>query len=469
MIKFSEEYKKISNTTLGINARNLSYIDRSSIRVSNSKIRVKKILSENNIPTPKTISIIKNIDDLDNFNFDNLPTSFVIKPNKGLGGEGIIIIYGKKKKRNDNDEDAWIAPNKEILSLTEIKIHILNILNGYYSINKKNDIAIFEERIINSQFLRENLHIKEGLPDIRILIYRNFPIMAELRIPTIESKGKANLHSGGIGVGIDIASGVTTNAIMRDNYIDTHPDTEQRLSGIRIPYWDKILDLSIQSSIAIHSKFSGVDIALDKENGPLVMEVNARPGLAIQIANKSGLKERLESVSKLKVKNAASAIRVSKEIFGGEIEEEVNEITGKTVLGRETKIKINDLTELYNAKIDTGAYSTSISEDIAEKIGLKDTIDRFNSIENRFDMNISNIYKIRDNIKKEHPEFNITIIKSGNGMSVRLVVDITIHFIDENVSIESKATVEDRGHMKYNLIIGRKDLRNFLIDVTKNT
>ena len=99
MIKFLEEYKKISNNILGINARNLSYIDRSSIRVSNSKIRVKKILNDNNIPTPKTISIIKNIEDLDNFNFNNLPTSFVIKPNKGLGGEGIIIIYGKRKKK----------------------------------------------------------------------------------------------------------------------------------------------------------------------------------------------------------------------------------------------------------------------------------------------------------------------------------------------------------------------------------
>ena len=108
MIKFLEEYKKISNTTLGINARNLSYIDRSSIRISNSKIKVKKILDESGIPTPRTISIIKNIEDLDNFDFESLPTSFVIKPNRGLGGEGIIIIYGKKKKRNDNDEDAWI-------------------------------------------------------------------------------------------------------------------------------------------------------------------------------------------------------------------------------------------------------------------------------------------------------------------------------------------------------------------------
>ena len=145
----------------------------------------------------------------------------------------------------------------------------------------------------------------------------------------------------------------------------------------------------------------------------------------------------------------------------------------KIVLGKNTKVKINDIPDLYNAKIDTGAYSTSISEDIAEKIGFKDTLDRFNSIKNRFginmNMNISNIYQVRDSIKKEHPEFNITIIKSGNGMSIRLVVDITIQFIDKFISIDSKASVENREHLKYNLIIGRKDLRNFLIDVTKNT
>ncbi len=37
------------------------------------------------------------------------------------------------------------------------------------------------------------------------------------------------------------------------------------------------------------------------------------------------------------------------------------------------------------------------------------------------------------------------------------------------ILIETKATVENREHLKYNLIIGRKDLKNFLIDVTKNT
>ena len=35
---------------------------------------------------------------------------------------------------------------------------------------------------------------------------------------------------------------------------------------------------------------------LDKERGPLLLEMNARPGLSIQIANKAGLIPRLEQV-----------------------------------------------------------------------------------------------------------------------------------------------------------------------------
>ncbi len=469
MIKLLDEYKKLSATTLGINDRNLNYIDKNSINLSNSKIRIKKILNKNNIPTPKTITLIKNLKELEDFDFNLLPNSFVIKPNKGLGGEGIIIIYGRKKKRKETEEDAWIAPNKQILTKTDLKIHLLNIINGYYSINKKQDIVIFEERIINSQFLKESLFIKEGLPDIRVIIFKNFPIMAELRIPTIESKGKSNLHSGGIGVGIDIALGITTNAIMKDSYIETHPDTEERLSGITIPQWNKILNLSIQSSMAIKSKFSGIDIALDKDKGPLVMEINARPGLAIQIANKSGLKERLEAVSKLKIKNPESAIIVSKEIFGGEIEEEIEEITGKIILGRFTKIKINDDSEIYKAKIDTGAYVTSISQDIAEKLGFKYLIEQFDKFGIQITNNIGAIYDTRDNILKENPGLNLTVVKSANGMTIRPVINLSIHFVEEEISVETKATITSRSHMKHELIIGRRDLKNFLVDVTRNT
>lgn len=42
--------------------------------------------------------------------------------------------------------------------------------------------------------------------------------------------------------------------------------------------------------------YVGVDMVLDKNLGPLILELNARPGLAIQIANFRGLEPRLQYV-----------------------------------------------------------------------------------------------------------------------------------------------------------------------------
>jgi len=44
--------------------------------------------------------------------------------------------------------------------------------------------------------------------------------------------------------------------------------------------------------------YLGADIVLDKNRGPMMLEINARPGLAIQIANGRGLKTRLNEIDK---------------------------------------------------------------------------------------------------------------------------------------------------------------------------
>ncbi len=456
--------KEKSKGLLGMNARNLLFIDKKATVISNSKIRSKKRLKDFNIPVSKTIATIKDLAEFNNFDFSTLPLSFVLKPNRGLGGEGIIIVYGKKKKKSEEEEDSWVMPNKEVMTLTKLKNHILDILNGNFSINSRDDIALFEERIkvipLFSKFT------KQGLPDIRVIVYRNIPIMAECRIPTIESKGKANLHSGGVGVGIDIANGITTNAILKDSSIEVHPDTGERLGGIKIPYWNKILEMSILSSIAINAKFLGVDIAIDKNNGPLILEVNARPGLAIQIANNDGLKERLLSVSKIKTKNPQSSIRIAKEIFGGEIEEEVNELTGKIIIGKKVKVLIGNMTTPAEAKVDSGAYTSSISEDIAKELGYDKILENFNKIDTPLNLNIGNINIKEEELKKKYT-LNLKSIRSANGFSIRPVISTSLEFCDTDVIIDTEFTIAQRSYMRYPIIIGRKDLSNFLLDVTK--
>jgi glutathione synthase/RimK-type ligase-like ATP-grasp enzyme len=42
--------------------------------------------------------------------------------------------------------------------------------------------------------------------------------------------------------------------------------------------------------------YLGVDLMIDEDKGPLMLEVNARPGLAIQLANGIGLLHRLEPI-----------------------------------------------------------------------------------------------------------------------------------------------------------------------------
>lgn len=42
--------------------------------------------------------------------------------------------------------------------------------------------------------------------------------------------------------------------------------------------------------------YLGVDIVLDQEKGRLLLEINARPGISIQIANQAGLLPRLDAI-----------------------------------------------------------------------------------------------------------------------------------------------------------------------------
>ena len=83
-----------------MNARNLLYIrpfnSKRAIRMADSKLKTKHFLSARGIPVPKLYGVIRNRDELQKFDFNMLPQAFVIKPNLGYGGEGIIPIVGRE-------------------------------------------------------------------------------------------------------------------------------------------------------------------------------------------------------------------------------------------------------------------------------------------------------------------------------------------------------------------------------------
>lgn len=462
-----EAFKK-SRGILGMNARNLDYIRpynrKRGKQISDNKILCKRILSKNNLPTSKLIAKISTLEDLENFDWSKLPSSFALKPNRGFGGEGIVVVYGKKK----NQENTWVKANGSSITLTDIIAHIRNILDGSFSLSNTPDIAFFEERLTLLKLFKP--YAFKGIPDIRVIVFNSIPVMAMLRLPTKESGGKANLQQGAIGLGIDLASGTTTTAILgKGRIIEYAPGTRLALSGIKIPYWKDILTMAVKAQQISGLGFLGADIAIDRELGPAFLELNARPGLAIQLANMDGLKDRLERVKGLKVKSVARGVRMGMDLFGGEIQEELEEISGKKIIGTVEKIKltgINGKSVSVEAKIDTGADSTSIDMELARELGFIDTVDEYLKISKEWG-ELSEISKTeRWKMFKHIPHVIGTVpIKSSHGISYRIIVPVEISIDD--FRIPAKVTLIDRSHLDYPVIVGKRNLKKFLIDVNK--
>ena len=84
---------------------------------------------------------------------------------------------------------------------------------------------------------------------------------------------------------------------MLDNeVIDEHPDTGALVSGLKIPHWDFILQTAARGYEVTELGYLGVDMVIDKDLGPMILEMNARPGLSIQIANCEGLAKRIARI-----------------------------------------------------------------------------------------------------------------------------------------------------------------------------
>lgn len=458
---------------LGMNARNLTYIRPHNLsgakKLADDKIGSKRMLRKNGVPVPPLIAKISSVSTLENFDWSTLPSSFVLKPNEGLGGSGILIVYAKKK----NEENVWIKSNGKTVSVDDIKEHVRNILDGAFSISGSPDIAFFEERLKLDSVLKPYSY--KGIPDIRIIIYNKVPIMAMLRLPTKQSDGKANLQQGGIGVGIDMATGTTTTAVMgKSTLVEYIPDSRLLLRGIKIPYWEEMLHLAVKAQIASGLGFLGADIAIDKERGPVFLELNARPGLSIQVANMAGLKRRLERVEGLDIKTVERGVAVGKNLFGGEIEQELEETSGKKVIGSIEKIKligINTKELEVEAKIDTGAYSTSIDKELAKKLGFEKTLEAFNALDlSEYEIKPDNDAEIKKDLMEKYgkkiPDIaGFSVVFSSSGSSIRPTIKVP--FIMDGKKIPATVNVVDRSALNYPMIIGKKNLYKFLVDVSK--
>lgn len=289
---------------MGMNQRNFSYIgkynDRKLYPNVDDKLKTKTLALEHDIAVPDLIGVVRYQHEVKNvFRILEQHTGFCIKPAKGSGGKGILVII-------KTDEKGYQKSNGDYVSREELIRHISNILAGLFSLGGTEDVAIIENLIEFDPVFNDLSH--EGVPDIRIIVFHGYPIMAMLRLATRASDGKANLHQGAVGVGIDITTGKAVSAVQYDRPITHHPDTGKSLANIQINNWLGLLHVAAGCYEMSSLAFLGADIVLDKQRGPLVLELNARPGLAIQIANGIGMLPRLQFIESLDSKRRTNIV-----------------------------------------------------------------------------------------------------------------------------------------------------------------
>jgi len=421
---------------LGLNARtqlfSYHYNKKKGKAIAASKIKTEKVLKEAGVPTPPILAKFKKPEEIINFDWKSLPGAFALKPSRGLGGQGIIVAKKKTK-----DEEGWITTARSRVNIDDLKLHALDILEGAYSMHNRTDTAFIQEYVGRHKAFRKYAY--RGTPDIRVIVFNKVPVMAMIRFPTKDSGGRSNLHQGAIGVGVDIATGITTKAIWYGEYIRYKPGTKRKLHGIKIPHWTSVLKIAVDAQMASGLGYVGADIMLhpDKEIGPAVVELNYQPGLQIQLANAAGLRKRLERVEDLQVRDAEHGVKIAKALFMASFADRVRADEGVKTISTIEEIKIRGADKNWTkvmAKVDTGAWRTSISEKLADELGLLE------------ENNILWTKKVRSSLgSEERPVINLTFRLAGR-------------------KITTPASVAKRMALRYPVIVGRKNLKGMLVN-----
>jgi alpha-L-glutamate ligase-like protein len=284
---------------LGINRRNAHYTLAWNARrlypLVDDKLATKRLCQAAGIAVPKLLAVARtHIDARRLLGTLSAEPAFVLKPARGAMGNGILVL---------EQRDGKLFRGARPYSREDFEYHAAGIISGLYSLAGHADVAMVEERLEIHPALAPLRD--DGVPDIRVIVYRGVPVMCMMRLPTRLSGGRANLHQGAVGIGIDLVSGCATNAMLRGRRVETSPDTGKPLIGFELPDFDVVLHTAVAATDQTGLGYVGADVVLDARLGPVVLELNARPGLAIQLANRAGLLPRLDAVdAKLGAKEA---------------------------------------------------------------------------------------------------------------------------------------------------------------------
>ena len=292
---------------MGINNRNAGYIQAYNKRrlypIVDDKLTTKQYAIDKGLAVPPLYNRISSPGQLKKLGEILEPLDdFVVKPANGSGGDGILVF-------DDKYAGKFRTVSGKLLGLDDIHAHMIDTLSGVFSLGGQPDSVMIEYRVKFDPVFSKISY--QGVPDVRIIVFQGIPTMAMVRLPTRQSGGKANLHQSAIGAGVDVVTGKTLAGVQGNHFVTVHPDTRESIVDVQVPHWEKLLEIASGSYDLCGLGYLGVDLVLDKDMGPLILELNARPGLNIQIANDDGLVRRLKMIENLDSLPATVAERIA--------------------------------------------------------------------------------------------------------------------------------------------------------------
>jgi len=373
---------------LGMNARNLQYIKKfnpkKAIRLANDKYKSKKFLSERWIPVPKTFDLITSRSDLYAYDFSSLPVDEIIaKPCNGSRGRWIYRIkpietpedahlmwehslFDSLFTKQSPYVDQWYKVGSEVIPDHTLRRYLVDVLDGKNSMWWGWDNLLLEELIIPWSWFEK--FCAHGLADIRVIVFNLIPVAAMLRVPTLESDGKANLDRWGIWLGINVSTG-KIQSMFQYGKIHKHdfPGAYKDMEGTKISYRNDILSYSSKIQYFANLGYLALDRVITDE-WPKLLEINARAGLKFQLAAVLPLRNRLNKIKDMKVNDPEKGVEIAKTLF---TEDKWHVISSSNIiyLSQHGKIKKKDETGANKSMdvvvdVDIKRQRTTIGEQV---------------------------------------------------------------------------------------------------------
>ena len=164
---------------VGINMRNARYLLPNNPRrlydLVDNKLRTKALAEAEGMNVAETYAVLRNPRDASRVEkFLEGKDAFVIKPARGSGGKGIMVI-DKRAGKN------FVKPSGVEVTPGDLGNHVSNILAGLFSLGGKRDEVLIEYRVQPAALLTALSF--QGAPDIRVVMLHGYPVMAMLRAP----------------------------------------------------------------------------------------------------------------------------------------------------------------------------------------------------------------------------------------------------------------------------------------------